>query len=103
MVQFDGFDWDEGNAAKCLKHGLTREEIEAALFGSPLVAPDIAHSKLEDRLIAIGTSTLRPQPIFIAFTVRHIGNRTLLRPISARPMHAKEIARYARQSPATDL
>jgi uncharacterized protein len=89
MVQFDGFDWDEGNAAKCLKHGLTREEI--------------AHSKLEDRLIAIGTSTLRPQPIFIAFTVRHIGNRTLLRPISARPMHAKEIARYARQSPATDL
>ena len=30
-----GFDWDSGNSAKCLKHGLTREEIEAAFVLGP--------------------------------------------------------------------
>jgi hypothetical protein len=28
-MQFHGFDWDEGNVAKCQKHGLSVEEIES--------------------------------------------------------------------------
>jgi uncharacterized DUF497 family protein len=28
-----GFDWDDGNRKKCQKHGVTLDEIEAALTG----------------------------------------------------------------------
>jgi uncharacterized DUF497 family protein len=27
-MKFDGFDWNNGNAAKCEKHGLTLDDIE---------------------------------------------------------------------------
>jgi uncharacterized protein len=94
MLTFDGFDWDDGNQQKCAKHGLTRDEIEAAFAGNLKVAPDTSHSLEEDRFIAIGHSIVTEKPIFIAFTWRHRNNRILIRPISARPMHAKEIARY---------
>lgn len=93
-MEFDGFDWDTGNLAKCEKHRLTREEIEAVFLAGPKVAPDIAHSDEEDRLIAIGISIVTNKPVFVAFTFRVISGLTLIRPISARPMHQKEIARY---------
>jgi uncharacterized protein len=95
MLEFDGFDWDDGNSEKCQKHGLSLEEIEAAFLNGPRVAPDIAHSLDEDRFIAIGNSDFRDRPIFVAFTFRQIHSLTLIRPISARPMNDKEIARYA--------
>jgi predicted DNA binding CopG/RHH family protein len=49
-----GFDWDERNRAKCLKHGVSIAEIEALLRGEPHVAPDPRHSAAEDRFIAVG-------------------------------------------------
>jgi uncharacterized DUF497 family protein len=42
-----GFDWDEGNRKKCQKHGVTLDEIEAALSGPMRVFPDPAHSAVE--------------------------------------------------------
>jgi uncharacterized protein len=96
MIKFDGFEWDNGNISKCAKHGLTCTEIEAAFLNDPMIAPDFAHSKDEDRLIAIGKSHYRDKPIFVAFTLRYVDGVTLLRPISARPMHNKEIVRYAK-------
>jgi hypothetical protein len=35
-MEFDGFDWDTGNLAKCEKHRLTREEIEAVFLAGPI-------------------------------------------------------------------
>ena len=88
-----GFDWDSGNSAKCLKHGLTREEIEAAFVLGPLIAPDGAHSATEQRFIAIARSTTG-RPMFIAFAYRMIGGEMRIRPVSARYMHEKERKRY---------
>lgn len=89
----EGFDWDDGNREKCQKHGVSIAEIEAVLGGTPLVAPDPTHSKLEDRLIAIG-KTPEGRAMFVAFTFRMRDGRRLLRPVSARYMHAKEARRY---------
>ena len=94
--RISGFDWDEGNREHCRKHGVSIAEIEAVLRGSPRVAPDLGHAHLEDRLIAIGRTAVG-RPVFVAFTLREKGGRRLIRPVSARYMHAKEIERYEAQ------
>jgi len=91
----DGFDWDDGNRLKCSKHGVPIEDIEYVMRNAPLVAPDYAHSRHEDRYIAIGRSR-HGRSVFVAFTYRHRNGHFLVRPISARYMHAKEIARHGR-------
>lgn len=88
-----GFDWDDSNQAKCQKHGVSVAEIEALFVGGSRVAPDPSHSADEDRLIAIGR-TDAGRPLFVAFTVRTKDGRRLIRPVTARYMHAKEIAAY---------
>ena len=93
METFAGLDWDDGNLAKCQKHGVSIEEIAAMFAGEPRYAPDIAHSVVEQRLLAIGT-TGSGRPIFVVFTIRERGGRRYVRPISARYMHAKEAARF---------
>jgi uncharacterized DUF497 family protein len=93
----DGFDWDAGNRAKCGRHGVPLAEIEALFAAEPLVAPDPAHSGDETRFIAVGRNA-KGRPMFVAFTLRaHDGGR-LIRPISARYMHAKEIKSYEARS-----
>jgi len=89
-----GFDWDDGNRVKCQSHGLTLGEVEAVFRSRPLVTPDIAHSLRETRFIAVGRPSPAGRPVFVAFTMRQVGGETLIRPISARFMHAKEIAQY---------
>lgn len=39
-VEFDGFDWDEGNREKCRKHGVSLPEIEQALTVIRFVVDD---------------------------------------------------------------
>lgn len=90
------FDWDDGNREKCRKHGVSIEEIEHVLSDRPLVAPDIRHSGPEDRFVAVGR-TPAGRPLFVAFTIRGRDGRDLLRPVSARYMHRREIARYEAQ------
>ena len=46
-----GFGWDEGNRKKCQKHGVSLDEIEAALSGPMRVFPDPAHSAVETRYL----------------------------------------------------
>jgi hypothetical protein len=87
----DGFDWDTGNRAKCQKHGVSIPEIEAVFENDPLVAPDLKHSHAEDRLIAVGR-THAGRYVYVAFTLRTRDRQRLIRPVSARYMHAKEIA-----------
>ncbi len=97
-TQYDGFDWDRGNSAKCQKHGLSVEAIER-LFTRPLaILPDVAHSDEERRFRAIGR-TDSGRSVFIVFTLRRKGNAQLIRPISARYMHKKEIDSYEEENP----
>jgi uncharacterized DUF497 family protein len=88
-----GFDWDEGNQEKCQKHGVSLEEVELLFQGQVWVAPDLKHSQLEDRFLALGTS-IKGMPIFVAFTFRRKDGQNFIRPISARYMHKKEVQRY---------
>lgn len=92
-IEYDGFDWDDGNVGHCQKHGLAKADIEAALSGDVLVAPDVAHSDKEDRFLAIGRTQIG-RPFFIVYTYRMKGERCLLRPVSARYMHEEETRRY---------
>jgi uncharacterized protein len=99
-LKISGFEWDDGNRMKCQKHGVSVAEVEALFARWPRVAPDLKHSSGEDRFIAVGrTSTGRP--IFVAFTMRTKGERRFLRPVTARYMHAKEVAAYEKESTAT--
>ena len=92
-MEFDGFDWDDGNRDKCLGHGVTTADIEDLFARQVLVAPDPAHSGAEERFKAIGRTAGR-RPVFLVFTMRRRGDRVLIRPISARFMHAKEVESY---------
>ena len=92
-----GFDWDDGNWPKCARHGVSKAEVEHVLTHSPAVFPDPGHSA-EQRLNAIGRNALG-RYVFIAFTLRATGEDTLIRPISARYMHQKEVAHYERKAP----
>jgi len=93
MTRIDGFDWDAGNRAKCGKHGVTLDEIEAVFRYPHHLFPDPGHSAVETRMLAIGKGA-GSRPIFVAFTLRHHGLARLIRPISARFMHAREIEHY---------
>ncbi|MDO9411826.1 MAG: BrnT family toxin [Pseudolabrys sp.] len=94
----DGFDWDDGNSGKCQKHGLSVADIEHVVAHTEtLIVHDIKNSARETRFIAVGR-TPGGRYAFVAFTPRVHGDQTLLRPISARFMHAREIARYEKES-----
>jgi uncharacterized protein len=92
------FEWDHGNSAKCQKHGLTLAAIESCFARPVMILRDEDHSQTEERLRAIGRDDAG-RHIFIVFTVRTRGRQTVIRPISARYMHAKEIAHYEKENP----
>lgn len=93
-MKIAGFDWDDGNWPKCGKHGVSLEELEQVLLGNPAVMPD--HHPDEPRLRAIGR-TKAGRFVFLVFMLRQDDVQTLLRPISARFMHQKEIDHYENQ------
>jgi uncharacterized DUF497 family protein len=76
------------------RHGVSIAEIEALFTGEFRVAPDLKHAEVEARYIAIGRGA-SGRPVFVAFTFRTFGDVRRIRPISARYMHDKELARYA--------
>lgn len=94
-MEFTAFDWDEGNLAKCRKHGVSTAAIESVFRRGLTVLPDNAHSQKEQRFRAIGR-TERGRAIFVVFTLRGRGDEVLIRPISARYMHKKEVDHYAK-------
>ena len=98
VLQFDGFDWDRGNRAKCQKHGLSIALIES-LFSRPLATiPSAVDSQEERRFCAVG-QTGNGRRVFLVFTLRRKGDMRLIRPISARYMHKKEIESYEKENP----
>jgi uncharacterized DUF497 family protein len=92
-MEFDGFDWDDGNRAKCCKHGVGLAEIEFVLANPDYLSEDPTHSIHEQRSIAVGSGP-GGRVMFVAFTVRKLDGMVLLRPVSTRYMHEKEFRRY---------
>jgi uncharacterized DUF497 family protein len=92
-----GFDWDKGNWPKCGKHGVSRIEIEDCFLNKMVIAPDPYPVELEERFNAVGENN-EGRKIFLVFMLRHTADGILLRPISARYMHRKEIERYEKRT-----
>ncbi len=94
LSRITGFSWDEGNARKNEKHGVSMSEAEQVFFNAPLlILEDALHSEKETRLHALGkTDEGRELHITLTLTLRQ-SNR-LIRVISARDMHRKERAIY---------
>ena len=93
-LEFSGFDWDEGNTQNCLKHGVTKEEIEDLFLSEGIyLSKDSEHSNYERPMQVYG-KTEQGKFLFVAFTFREITNKIFVRPISARYMHDKEVRKY---------
>jgi uncharacterized DUF497 family protein len=93
-VKVDGFDWDSGNLLKNeAKHGITKDMIETFFHGKVRVGPDPKHSNLEERFLAVGKEP-SGRFLIVAFTFRLREGKKLIRPISARYMHASEVRKY---------
>jgi uncharacterized DUF497 family protein len=92
-MDFSGFDWDNANRAKCQKHGVSIATIESMFLRGVMVLPDAGHSEKETRFRAIG-NTEDGRAAFVVFTLRSRAGEQMIRPISARYMHKKEIEHY---------
>ncbi|MDP2751191.1 MAG: BrnT family toxin [Rhodocyclaceae bacterium] len=87
-----GFDWDNGNARKNEKHGVSMAEAEQIFFNIPmLLLTDDWHSQQELRYHALGRTDW-DRLLHVTFTLRKAGS--LIRVISARDMHKKERVVY---------
>lgn len=97
MVPFDkitGFEWDNGNEQKNVKHGVVPAEAEQVFLNEPLiVVDDPKHSDTEQRFHALG-QTSEGRLLHITFTIR----TSRIRVISARDMHRKERAIYEQET-----
>ena len=92
LAKITGFDWDDGNARKNDKHGVSMAESEQVFFNEPLLLiADTKHSQGEPRFHALG-KTDEGRILHITFTLRNTGER--IRVISARGMHRKERTIY---------
>ena len=87
IMEWAGFEWDEGNLLKNWeKHGVSAGECEQFFFNRPLIARhDERHSQRKSWFFAFGhTDTGRL--LFVVFTIRN----DRIRVISATNMSRKE-------------
>jgi uncharacterized DUF497 family protein len=94
----EGFDWDKGNRGKCTKHGVSAVQVESIFRGRAFTGADARHSHSEDRQWAVG-KTDEGRWVFVVFTIRERSGKKVIRPISARYMHRKEVKRYEKENP----
>ena len=93
MIDFDRFEWDDGNWPKCGTHGVTKEEIELLFRSASLrVEPVPKELSVEPRWIAIGLGPQTARWILVVFTSR--GPEPKVRALGARFMHQKEILKH---------
>ena len=92
LLKVTGFDWDDGNARKNERHGVSMAEAEQVFFQLPLLLlDDLGHSDFEVRCHALG-KTIGARRLHLTFTLRQNGE--MIRVISARNMSRRERAIY---------
>jgi hypothetical protein len=101
MDPIAGFEWDEGNREKCQKHGVSIAEIESVFRAPVIIVPDDGHSTDERRLRAIGKA-MSGRHVFVVVTMRPSADGDLIRPLSARYMHRKEVRTYEEANPQVE-
>jgi uncharacterized protein len=97
ISQIKTFEWDNGNKAKCEKHGVSIQEIEALFDEVLYITKDEYHSIVEERFIGIGK--INNRFIFVVFTLRQPVEHLVIRVLSACYMHLKEVTRYEQKNP----
>lgn len=85
-IEYEGFDWDQGNLLHAQQHDISFEVIERVFDQPVLYFLDAKNSTSVKRWIAVGEFESR-RYIFVAFTMRVVGAIRLIRPISARYVH----------------
>ena len=90
-MKIAGIERDEGNWPECGRHGVSREEIEHALFNMRYRARDPYDREERYRVVS---STADGKSVFVVVTPREHDGEVFYRPISARYMHAKEVKSY---------
>lgn len=96
IQKVEGFEWDNGNARKNEKHGVSQTDAEQVFLNEPLILlQDEKHSQSEHRYHALG-KTNEGRLLHISFTLR--GGDTKIRVISARNMHYKERRFYEQET-----
>jgi uncharacterized DUF497 family protein len=94
LDRINGFEWDNGNQQKNVKHGVAPAEAEQVFLNEPLIVlDDLKHSDTEQRFHALG-QTSEGRLLHITFTIR----TSRIRVISARDMHRKERAIYEQET-----
>ena len=97
-MEFDGFDWDDGNRDKCQKHGVSIGEIERLFERTVLVGPDVAHSSAEQRFRAIGAASTGRR-VFACYHLAHEGPAAVSA-ANQRPLHGgEEVASHEKEIP----
>lgn len=87
IMEWAGFEWDEGNLLKnSEKHGVRAGECEQVFFNRPLITGhDERHSQKETWFFALG-HTDSGRLLFVVFTIRN----NCIRVVSARNMSRKD-------------
>jgi uncharacterized DUF497 family protein len=84
---------DGNGESRSTAPGVTIAAIESVFLGAVAVFPDPAHSNVEERFRAIGRANDK-RSVLIVFILRRRGNDLLIRPLSARYMHKREVDHY---------
>lgn len=93
------FDWDENkNIENIKKHKVSFEEATSIFLNPVLEEPDVNHSEMEDRYVAIGISSFLRE-LIVCYCIReNIGGEKITRLITARKANIDERRKYyARQ------
>lgn len=100
IFQYDGFEWDYGNASKNLiKHNVNQKECEEVFINKPLIIfPDIKHSQDEKRFGLLGR-TDNGRKLAMTFCVR----RNKVRVITSRDQNKIERRNYEKIKTATKV
>ena len=93
MTNDISFDWDKAKAAaNKKKHGVSFEEAVTIFYDEDaLESHDPDHSEDEGRFIMLGLS-FKARTLVVSHCVRKVGS--VIRIISARKMHKKEVDKY---------
>jgi len=90
-MKIAGVEWDEGNWPKCGKHGAEKAEIEDVLENMTFRIRD---PYPDEERYNTAHPAMTGRHIFVVYMYREHDNKVFLRPISARPMHEREVKKY---------